>query len=236
MERNLSKELRQKLQQATEELAKKSAVEREQKEAKEYLRTHLERERQTVDFLRVQLTSKDQHIREVEVMKHMLGILKSRLDSSSLFPQHQVSTARAEQECNTKKIGQHKLIISQKEEKIKTLSQELQKQESLIAKLERGLAAAREGGATRELELLQRIVKVTDEAAGLRDKLEEAKEEKWEAVRKMEAAQVENKLLQGWMTELRGQKTAYKVSCIYHNILLLVYYTAATIIVWLHRL
>ena len=67
LERNLSKDLRQKLQQATEELAKKSAVERERKEAKNYLKTHLERERQTVDLLWVQLTSKDQHIREVEV-------------------------------------------------------------------------------------------------------------------------------------------------------------------------
>ena len=67
LERNLSKELRKKLQQATEELAKKSVVEREREEAKEYLKTHLERERQTVDSLRVQLTSKDQHIREVEV-------------------------------------------------------------------------------------------------------------------------------------------------------------------------
>ena len=94
---------------------------------------------------------------------------------------------------------------------MKTLSQELQKQESLIAKLERELSAAREGGAKRELELLQRIFKMTDEAAGLRDKLEEAKEEKWEAVRKMEVAQVENKLLQGWMTELSGQQSAYRV-------------------------
>ena len=129
-----------------------------------------------------------------------------------LFFQHQLSTARAECESNAKEIGQHKLTVHQKEEKVKTLSQELQKQESLIAKLERELAAAREGGATRELELLQRIVKVTDEAAGLRDKLEEAKEEKWEAVKKMEVAQVENKLLQGWMTELRGQQTAITVS------------------------
>ena len=96
---------------------------------------------------------------------------------------------------------------------MKTLSQELQKQESLIAKLERELAAAREGGAKRELELLQRIFKVTDEAAGLRDKLEEAKEEKWEAERKREVTQVENKLLQDWMTELRGQQSAYRVSC-----------------------
>ena len=69
LERNLSKELRKKLQQATEELAKKSAVEREWEEAKEYLKTHLERERQTVDSLRVQLTSKDQHIRDVEVIR-----------------------------------------------------------------------------------------------------------------------------------------------------------------------
>ena len=129
-----------------------------------------------------------------------------------MFSQHQLSTARTEQECNTKEIGQRKFIINQKEEKIKTLAQQLQKQESLIAKLEQELAAAREGGATRELELLQRIVKVTDEATGLRDKLEEAKEEKWVAVRKMEVAQAENKLLQGWMTELRGQQTAIKVS------------------------
>ena len=129
-----------------------------------------------------------------------------------MFLQHQLSTARTECERNTKEIGQHKSIVSQKEEKIKTLSQEVQKQESLIAKLEQELSAAREGGAKLELELLQRIVKVTDEAAGLRNKLEEAKEEKWEAVRKMEVAQVENKLLQTWMTELRGQQTAYKVS------------------------
>ena len=71
LERNLSKELRQKIQQATEELAKKSAVEQERQEAKDYLKSNLERERQTVDFLRVQLTSKDQHIREVEVMRHI---------------------------------------------------------------------------------------------------------------------------------------------------------------------
>ena len=114
-------------------------------------------------------------------------------------------------ESNTKKIGQHNLIVHQKEEKVKILSQELQKQESLIAKLERELAAAKEGGAKRELELLQRIFKMTDEAAGLRDKLEEAKEEKWEAEKKMEVAQVENKLLHGWMTELRGQQSAYRV-------------------------
>ena len=140
-----------------------------------------------------------------------------------MFSQHQLSTSKTEHECNTKEIGQRKFIINQKEEEIKTLSQQLQKQESLIAKLEQELAAAREGGATREFELLQCIVKVTDEATGLRDKLEEAKEEKWEALRKMEVAQAENKLLQGWMTELRGQQTAIKVSATTIYLLLLVY-------------
>ena len=113
-----------------------------------------------------------------------------------MFLQHQLSTARTECEHNTKEIGQHKSIVSQKEEKIKVLSQEVQKQESLIAKLEQELAAARRGGAKLELELLQRILKVTDEAAGLRNELEEAKKEKWEAVREMEVGQVDNKLLQ----------------------------------------
>ena len=147
-----------------------------------------------------------------------------------MFLQHQLSTARTESERNTKEIGQHKSIVSQKEKKIKTLSQEVQKQESLIVKLEQQLAAAREGGAKLELELLQRILKVTDEAAGLRNKLEEAKEEKWDAVRKMEVAQVENKLLQTWMTELTGQQTAYKVS-IQAHIVTCVLYSAATITV-----
>ena len=95
---------------------------------------------------------------------------------------------------------------------VKKISQELKKQESLIAKLERELAATREGGAKREQELLQRIFEMTDEAAGMKDKLEEANEEKWGAVRKMEIAQVENKLLQSWMKELREEWTAFKVS------------------------
>ena len=147
-----------------------------------------------------------------------------------MFLQHQLSTARTECERNTKEIGQHKSIVSQKEEKIKTLSQEIQKQESVIANLERELAAAREGGAKLELELLQRIVKVTDEAAGLRDKLEEAKVEKWEAEKKMEVAQVENKLLHGWMTELRGQQTPFRVSI--KGYIVIVYYGSLVYVVY----
>ena len=219
-ERNLSKELRQKLQQAGEELAKKSAVEQEREEAKEYLKAHLERERQTVDSLRVQLTSNNRHTREVEVMRYIsyyyIDSLWSKLgiyhDSSLLFFQHQLSTARAECESINKEIDQHRLIVRQKEEMVKKISQELKKQESLIAKLERELAATREGGAKREQELLQCIFEMTDEAAGMKDKLEEANEEKWGAVRKMEIAQVENKLLQSWMKELREEWTAFKVS------------------------
>ena len=100
---------------------------------------------------------------------------------------------------------QHKLAVSCKEEEIKTLSQQLQK-------LQQELAVARKSGTKRELELEQHILKVTDEAVELRDKLEEAEERKQEAVKKMEAAQVESKVLQTWVKELRGQQTAFKVS------------------------
>lgn len=71
-EKKRSQHLNEKLQQATLELEKKSAVEREQEKAYTNLKTHLERERQMVDFLRMQLTSadttKDKYTKEVEVV------------------------------------------------------------------------------------------------------------------------------------------------------------------------
>lgn len=126
--------------------------------------------------------------------------------------QHQISTARVERESNAKEINQHKLTISQKEEDIKTLSQQLQDQEALIAKLEQESAVAREGGDKRELELLQRILKMTDKADELRDKLEEAREVRQGAVRELEAVQLESKLLQTHMAELRQQQAKLEVS------------------------
>ena len=126
--------------------------------------------------------------------------------------QHQISTARLERESNAKEINQHKLTISQKEEDIKTLSQQLQAQEALIAKLEQESAVAREGGAKQERELLQRILKMTDKADELRDKLEEAREGREGAVRELQAAQLESTLLQSQMTELRQQQAKVEVS------------------------
>lgn len=126
--------------------------------------------------------------------------------------QHQISTARVERESNAKEINQHKLTISQKEEDIKTLSQQLQDQEALIAKLEQESAVASEGGDKRELELLQRILKMTDKADELRDKLEEAREVRQGAVRELEAVQLESKLLQTHMAELRQQQAKLEVS------------------------
>ena len=76
--------------------------------------------------------------------------------------QHQLSTARAE-------CDQHKLTVNQKEQKIETLSQQLQEKEALIARLEQELAVAREGGTKQELEHEQGILKVTTEATELRE-------------------------------------------------------------------
>lgn len=53
---------------------------------------------------------------------------------------------------------------------------------------------------------------MTNEAAELRDKLQEVEESKQEAVRDMEAVQTENVLLQNWMIELREQEEAFNVS------------------------
>ena len=66
-ERKLSQELKEQLKQATAELETKSAVERERERATGDLRTSLERERQTVDFLREQLTSASASKEQVEV-------------------------------------------------------------------------------------------------------------------------------------------------------------------------
>ena len=125
--------------------------------------------------------------------------------------QHQLSTARVECESKEKEIGQHKLTISQRDEEIKILHQQLQKDETLIAKLGMESAVADEGGDKQDLQLQERILKVEDEAAELRNKLEEAEAGRREAVRKMETAQVETKLLQGQMAELREQQAKVKV-------------------------
>jgi len=100
--------------------------------------------------------------------------------------------------------------------------QQLQKQKALITKLDMESAVAREGhssakrhtvtSAKRELELEERILKVTNKADELRKKLEEAEEGRREAVRKIEDAQLESKLLQSQMAELRKQQAKVKVS------------------------
>ena len=72
-ERIYSEDLKEKLQQATTELEKKSTMEQKQEEVTEILKVNLERERQMVDNLWKQLTSadtsKDQYIKELKVNK-----------------------------------------------------------------------------------------------------------------------------------------------------------------------
>ena len=132
--------------------------------------------------------------------------------NDDMFSQHQLSTSRDECKKNAEKINQHGVAISQKEEDIKTLSQQLQEQETLIAKLEHESAVAREGGDKRELELEECILKMTDQDAELRNKLEEVEKERNEVVRGLETAQVESELLQIQMAELREQHAEVKVS------------------------
>ena len=105
--------------------------------------------------------------------------------------QDQLSTTRQESERET-------FTISQKEEEIETLSQQLQDHEACIVKLERESALVRESDTKRELELEEYILKMRDEAAELRNKLEEAEEGRQEVVGKTEAAQLESELLQQW--------------------------------------
>jgi len=90
---------------------------------------------------------------------------------------------------------------------IKILSRQLQEQKDLITKLEHDSVVARE--PKQELELEKCILKMTEEAAELRDKLEEAEEGRWEAVKEMEAAQVEIKLLQYQVAKLREYQVPY---------------------------
>lgn len=68
-ERKVTQDLMKKLYQVTAELAEKSALAQEREKAKWDFKIQLEKERQRVDHLVMQLTgaSKDQYIREIEV-------------------------------------------------------------------------------------------------------------------------------------------------------------------------
>jgi len=112
-------------------------------------------------------------------------------------------------------IKQHKVLIDQREEEIKSLSQQIQKMETLIQELEQESARTMDSSTEQQLELEEHILRVTGEAAELRDKLEEVKEESWEAAREIEAAQVENEVLQSWMVELRTQAHVSWNTCVH---------------------
>lgn len=75
-EKKVTHDLREKLHQATVELVEKTAREQERENANLLFKTHLERERQRMDQLVMQLTSastsKDQYIKEIQVKGHYL--------------------------------------------------------------------------------------------------------------------------------------------------------------------
>ena len=76
----------------------------------------------------------------------------------------------------------------------------------------------REGSASQELELQQKLFQVTSEAAELREKLEKAEEGKQDAVREMEATRVKSDIVQRRMVEL-GEQTQVSLdpSCMSSN-------------------
>jgi len=129
--------------------------------------------------------------------------------------QLQLSSAKLQSEDNARQIKQHKVLIDQREEEIKSLSQQIQKMETLIQELEQESARTMDSSTEQQLELEEHILRVAGEAAELRDKLEEVKEESWEAAREIEAAQVENEVLQSWMVELRTQTHVSWNTCVH---------------------
>lgn len=129
--------------------------------------------------------------------------------------QLQLFSAKLQSEDNARQIKQHKVLIDQREEEIKSLSQQIQKMETLIQELEQESARTMDSSTEQQLELEEHILWVTGEAAELRDKLEEVKEESWEAAREIGAAQVENEMLQSWMVELRTQTHVSWNTCVH---------------------
>lgn len=129
--------------------------------------------------------------------------------------QLQLSSAKLQSEDNARQIKQHKVLIDQREEEIKSLSQQIQKMETLIQELEQESARTMDSSTEQQLELEEHILRVIGEAAELRDKLEEVKEESWEAAREIRAAQVENEVLQSWMVELRTQTHVSWNTCVH---------------------
>ena len=83
-EKKMTQDLREKLHQATVELLEKTAQEQERENANLLIKTHLERERQRMDQLVMQLTSastsKDQYIKEIQVNGHYLYKCKHSCD------------------------------------------------------------------------------------------------------------------------------------------------------------
>lgn len=129
--------------------------------------------------------------------------------------QLQLSSAKLQSEDNARQIKQHKVLIDQREEEIKSLSQQIQKMETLIQELEQESGRTMDSSTEQQLELEEHILRVIGEAAELRDKLEEVKEESWEAAREIRAAQVENEVLQSWMVELRTQTHVSWNTCVH---------------------
>ena len=97
----------------------------------------------------------------------------------------------------------HKHTISVKEEELKHLSHQLLMQEAM---LQRKLQQQHASTAKQELKVEEQVHSLTSEISELQSKLVQAENEKQEAVRRVEAGQMENRLLGEYMEELRVSK------------------------------
>ena len=73
--------------------------------------------------------------------------------------QLQLFSAKLQSEDNARQIKQHKVLIDQREEEIKSLSQQIQKMETLIQELEQESARTMDSSTEQQLELEEHILR-----------------------------------------------------------------------------
>ena len=129
--------------------------------------------------------------------------------------QRQLSAARQECESKGNKIEGYKAVISQKDEEVQRVFRQLQSCEALLQQQTTKSSPSYESSTctpktipTYELRKEEEIFQATNEVTELRVRLVQMEDEKQEAVRQLEAAQLEKKLQQEIIAELDARTRA----------------------------
>ena len=114
--------------------------------------------------------------------------------------------ADAEKQCENSdlEIESHQQAITQKDDKIRRLSKEVQ---TLEAQLQ---AVLQQQAQTSKDEVEEELHRLTVETSDLRVQLAEAEGEKLEAVRRLEGARREKREMEQWIAELKA-KVSWRV-------------------------